>query len=445
MRANGMHAPGAVQVTDFMWNRAGRGARRVRRDVAAGPDDGSRSGADPASKRFQIQWIEPPAAVRSSAAGCCVALIPLLLVGCAVTTPVQIHQLPSPSDEERYCAWYGDVRDGVLYFGQAPFWSAMRRAGETPEADLELAGPQHIGRFDLDERELLASLDVTREGARSGVWDVLPHPNGRIYFTTFYESAGSIDPATGKIERFDGLGSGLNELSLGPEDAIVATRYGGYSESGGRSEDPAASGSLVLFSPDGLLLAEYPLRAPAGYTLAPKTAAWDEVSGRYWLSTDLVRRDPNAPPAPSEHPAIVLDARGSEIARIGSVELHFARFRSNGRGVAAFVADGELRWVEIGPGEPRWQLREGAGKLLDANFPKLFDFVQDIAFGPGGAVIMTRWSGLIHVLGPGEDERRALQLPREDPAGLYYSAGLSGDDVCATFCADVAVVCAGLP
>lgn len=352
---------------------------------------------------------------------------------------MQIHQLPNPSPEERYCAWYGESRNGVLYFGQAPFWSAMRRAGEAPEADLQRAGPQQIGRFDLAARELLESLDVTSEGARSGVWDVLPHPNGRIYFTTFYETAGSIDPATGQIARFSELGIGLNELALGPEDSIVATRYGG---AGG---DPSASGSLVLFSPDGLLLAEYPLRAPAGYVLAPKTAAWDEVGGRYWLSTDLVRRDPSAPPASSTHPAIVLDARGNEIARIAGVELHFARFHHDGWGAAAVVAEGELRLVELGPDEPHRQLGAGAGELLDANFPKLFDFVQDLSFGPENEVIVTRWSGLIHVLGPGHGERRDLQLPREDPSGLYYSAGLSGDQVCATFCADVSVVCAQLP
>ncbi len=362
----------------------------------------------------------------------------LSMLACPTVTDVQLHELARPSAVERYCAWYGEAREGVLYFGQAPFWSASRQQGNAPEADLAAPGPQWIGRFDLARGELLETLDVSEEGARSGIWDVLPHPNGRVYFTTFYEAAGSIDLSTGEVARYPELGTGLNELALGPEDAIVVTRYGGH---GG---DPLASGSLGLFSPEGLLLAEYPLRAPAGYALAPKTAAWDEAGERYWLSTDLVRRDPAAPPAPSEHPAIVLDARGSEIARIGGIELHFVRFRRDGWGVAAFVADGELRLVELGPGEPRWQLVPGAGQLLDANFPALLDFVQDISFGPEQETIVTRWSGRVHVLGPGDD-RRDLQLPRDDPAGLYYSAALWDDDICATYCADVAVVCARLP
>jgi hypothetical protein len=365
----------------------------------------------------------------------------VLLAGCSAITDVRIHELERPSPNERYCAWYGEASGPVLYFGQAPFWSAAQEAGpgDAPMADLAQPGPQWIGRFDLAGQQALPSLDVSESGARSGVWDVLPHPNGRIYFTTFYESAGSIDPATGEVARYPELGVGLNELALGPEDAIVATRYGGY---GG---DPLASGSLVLFSPDGLLLAEHPLRAPAGYSLAPKTPAWDEAGGRYWLTTDLVRRDPTAPPAPSEHPAIVLDASGSEIARIGGVELHFVRFGREGWGAAAFVAEGALRVVKLGPGEPRWLLAPSAGKLIDPSFPELFDFVQDLSFGPGGELVVTRWSGRIHVLGPGEDDRRDLQLPREDPSGLYYAAALWNDEVCATWCADVAVVCAPLP
>ena len=70
--------------------------------------------------------------------------------------------------------------------------------------------------------------------------------------------------------------------------------------------------------------------------------------------------------------------------------------------------------------------------------------MQDISFGPERETIVTRWSGRVHVLGL-EGERRDLQLPRDDPAGLYYSAALSAGEICATYCADVAVVCARLP
>ena len=113
--------------------------------------------------------------------------------------------------------------------------------------------------------------------------------------------------------------------------------------------------------------------------------------------------------------------------------------------MAVFVADGALRYVELGPGEPRWQLSPSSGQVLDPRFPDRFDFAQDVAFGPAGEIVITRWSGRIHVLGPGDDQRRDLQLPRSDPSGLYYSSGLADDTVCTTYCADVAVVCARLP
>lgn len=407
---------------------------------------GCRLGNHPDTSRSeQFRALEPNAAAGDGAAlGCILGslLAAFAVAGCAVPTPVELYEGPPPSTTERYCSWYGEARDGVLYFGQAPFWSAARSGAsgaDEPEADLREPGPQWIGRFDLQSRELLESLDVTPEGgARSGVWDVLPHPNGRVYFTTFYELAGSVDPATGEVEHYPELGTGLNELALGPEDSIIATRYGGGSAA------PEGSGSLVQFSPGGLLLAEHVLAAPAGFALAPKTAAWDEVGARYWLSTDLVQRDPNAPPAPSEHPAIVLDARGAEIARIGGVELHFVRFGPDGWGVAAFVAEGELRLLRIGPGEARWQLVAGAGELLDPAFPERLDFVQDVSFGSDRRVVVTRWSGRVHVV-DARGSRRDVQLPRDDDGGLYYSAALSRDDVCATYCSDVAVVCARLP
>lgn len=427
-----------MQVVDITWLYSMNGVSTPQSDVACWQSEAPRSTLGAASRIQQYQQVVAAASKSSSASQCCGWLLGLLTaLGCSGNPAVQIHEFGQPSSAERYCAWFGEARDGVLYFGQAPFWSAARQAN-APEADLAVPGPQWIGRFDLAAREPQPTLDVSANGARSGVWDVLPHPNGRVYFTTFYEPAGSIDLATGDVARYPDLGTGLNELAFGPEDAIVATRYAG------RGDDPRGSGSLVLFSPEGLLLAEYPLRAPIGYALAPKTAAWDEAGNRYWLSTDLVRRDPDAPPAPSEHPAIVLDAGGSEIARIGGVELHFVRFGRDGRGVAAYVAEGELRLVELGPGEPRRQLAPGSGELLDANFPALLDFVQDISFGPERETIVTRWSGRVHVLGLG-GERRDLQLPRDDPAGLYYSAALSAGEICATYCADVAVVCARLP
>jgi len=127
------------------------------------------------------------------------------------------------------------------------------------------------------------------------------------------------------------------------------------------------------------------------------------------------------------------------------VEVHFVRFDPGGRGVAAFVADSALRLVELSPGPPEAQLRPHSGTLLDAEFPAAFDFVQDISFGPTREVVLTRWSGRVHVIGA-DGRVRDVQLPRDDPGDLYYSGALSPDGrtVCATRCGDVAVVCAAL-
>ena len=70
------------------------------------------------------------------------------------------------------------------------------------------------------------------------------------------------------------------------------------------------------------------------------------------------------------------------------------------------------------------------------------DFVQDVKPAGDGALV-TRWSGLVHRIG--RDGRvRTLRLPKPEPGGLFYTAVASGGRVCATFCADVTVVCADL-
>jgi len=123
-----------------------------------------------------------------------IALALLVLVGCLHPenreSGSRIYTYEAPSSAERYCAWYGDARDAVLYFGMAAFWSAMRSHGNDPMADLLEEGPVAIGRFDLRKERMLEPLEVGSAGDRSGVWDVLAHPNGRIYFTSFYEPAG---------------------------------------------------------------------------------------------------------------------------------------------------------------------------------------------------------------------------------------------------------------
>lgn len=347
---------------------------------------------------------------------------------------------------ERYCAWYGEARDGVLYFGFAPFWSAMHDAGGDPTADLLTAGPQPIGRLDLAARAgAIATFEVGEPGARSGVWDVLPHPNGRLYFTTFYEAAGWVDLATGAVTHLRGLGRGLNELALGPGERVIASRYGGY------GDDPNATGSLVVLEPDGALAFEAPLSAPDGFVVAPKTVAYDPAARRYWIATDLVRRRDDAPDPVSEHPAIVLDASGREIARVDvddagrELELQFVRFDPDGRGVGAVVSGSELRLVDLsGSGAPSELLDPRRGLLLDSAFARAFDFVQDVAFGPQGEVLVTRWSGAIHVVRGARATR--VDLPRAGAPGLFYAAALTPDGlVCATVCDDeIAIECAPL-
>ena len=77
--------------------------------------------------------------------------------------------------------------------------------------------------------------------------------------------------------------------------------------------------------------------------------------------------------------------------------------------------------------------------LLDANFPRQLDFAQDIHVASDDSVVVTRWSGVIHVVEP-TGRLRSLQLPRSGDA-LYYSAVLENGRLCATRCGEVEVVC----
>jgi streptogramin lyase len=103
------------------------------------------------------------------------------------------------------------------------------------------------------------------------VWDVLAHPNGRVYFTDFYGASGYVEPATGRVVRFDVLGSGLNELALGRDGQILATRY---------ASERDEQGSVVVLDTEGALLAEHVLSAPEGWRVAPKSIAWDPCAAR---------------------------------------------------------------------------------------------------------------------------------------------------------------------
>ena len=345
---------------------------------------------------------------------------------------IAAHVAIAPSRVERYCAWFGDVRDGVLYFGEAAFWSTTGASGTDPRADLEHRGPQRVGRFDLAQEAFLPPLPTGAPGARSGTWDVLAHPNGRIYFTTFFERSGWVDPRSGASQRFAEAGLGLNELALGPDGQILVTRYG----------TPERSGSVVVLDPEGRVLAEHPLAPPrAGLVVAAKSLAFDPVRREVWVNSDLVPVD--APATAEGHDARVLDlASGRERLRVEQPELHFMRFEPDGRGHFAWL-DGRrlvLRSTEPGRAEP------GAGRevLLDPDFPTEHDFVQDLSFAPDGGVIATRWSGVVHVVAP-DGVVRTTRLPALSEGGLYYTAVATGERLCATYCGEVTVVCAPAP
>src|SRR5262245_65424998 len=88
------------------------------------------------------------------------AIAAVLAGGCAsparegLPPGVTIATSAQPGGAERYCAWYGDPRGGVLYFGESAFWASERAHGD-PLADRVVPGPRRIGRFDLSRRRML--------------------------------------------------------------------------------------------------------------------------------------------------------------------------------------------------------------------------------------------------------------------------------------------------
>jgi len=387
------------------------------------------------------------------------ALLLPICVACARPAPENANTFgfnvtrgPAPSASERYCAWYGSQRGDILFFGQAAFWSSYRAAGGEPTADLERPGPRLIGRFDLAREELLPPLDTDAVEALGGVWDVLAHPNGRVYFTTYFESAGYVDPSDGRVSLFETLGPGLNELALGPEQSLLVSRYGRAGDGGG---------SVLLLDPDGRLLREYELPAPEGFVLAPKTVAYDPLADEIWVTTDLLAKVSEAegtpPSTAGRHPTLILKRDGRVRARISddegapgstdrtpSGEVQFVRFDSTGRGYAALVEGTRLELLEFPPTQAARDLTQTRRILLDSQFPRDFDFVQDLHIAADGRIAVTRWSGEIHVLTP-SGEPRSVAFPQPAPGGLYYTAVVRGERVCATYCADVTIVCGPAP
>ena len=360
------------------------------------------------------------------------AIVAWIAVGCArpareILPPgLDVATAPQPGGPERYCAWYGDARDGVLYFGESAFWSTERAHGD-PLADRLVPGPRRIGRFDLLHRRLLGPLDAGPGDQPTGVWDVLAHPNGRVYFTTWFDSMGFVDPRTGELRRLEGLGRGLNEIAPGPGGSLLVSRYG--SPDGG-----PGGGSVLVASLDGERVSELPLAEPAGYRVAPKTVGFDPARDEVWVTTDLF---PLAG-GPIRHDAYVLDRAGREKRRIERPEVQFVAFGPDGTGLLAEVDGARLELRVRSPDSPDRRL------LADGGFAAGLDFVQDIHFAPDGRAVVTRWSGVLHVFEP-PGSLATLRLLPVEVGGLYYSGVLAGDRVCATHCGGLTVVCASAP
>lgn len=385
-------------------------------------------------------------------------LAALALGACAAEPagPRRLRAAAAASSEERLCAWFGQAAGDTLYFGQSAFWNAFAAEGG-PTGDLGATGPARIGRFDLVAERLAPPLVVAASGSRSGVWDVLPLHDGRVLFTGLFDHTGAIDPETGTVARFGALGVGLNELAPAGDGRIVASRY---------TDAAGGDGSVLLFTTDGELLAEHPLQAGPDHRALAKTVAFDPVREEIWVTTDLEPIEAVTRDGEPGHDARILDRSGRERRRFIHPEVQFVHFGSDGEG-AAVALDGEhlglwklpadrsgrgparlapasgTQASSSGPepfaGEPDW--------LLDRAFAADFDYAQDIQEAPDGRLVVTRWSGWVHVVDPRVPGGpvRSVELPRAGGAGLYYTAVVRGDRVCATYCEDVSVVCATLP
>jgi hypothetical protein len=352
-------------------------------------------------------------------------LLALASLGCAAGGPA-FRAAPPPSAEERYCAWFGDEEGGILYFGVAPFWSAHDAAGGDPMADPAVRGPMAVGRFDLAGERFLEPFAIAPDGQRSGAWDVLA-AGGRVYFTSLYDPAGSVEVATGRVARFAAGTQGLNELAAGPGGRILATRY---------FDPETRAGSVVWLDAEGAIEAEHPLVREPGIQPAAKSLAWDPVREEVWVNTDLfpeVGQDVG-------HDVRVLDRSGRELLRFADPEVQFMTFAPDGTGWLAERSGTVLALRHLSPGESRRPPEGGTRIVVDERFAEQLDFVQDVTLAPDGSALATRWGGRIHRVWP--DGRSASQLLR-DPGegGLYYTGVVHRERVCATLCAGVSVVC----
>ncbi len=346
---------------------------------------------------------------------------------------------PANRGPETYSAWFADARGRILYFGLSPFWELWWRSGGDPLGDLAQPGDHLIGRFDLERQSFLAPLRVRSGGpdSRSSVWDVLVHSNGRIYYTTYFEEIGSVNPDGSDARAFAGLGTGFNELYEGPSGNIYTTRYSNAPAHPERRQ----YGAVVELTPEGGLVREIRFERDDERFTAPKSIAIDPRSGEIWLNTDTFQADGSI-----VYETLRLAPDGAVLLREAAPpELHFVRFDSVGRGYFAESANGafrlrittdgrELARLELGPRDP-------------------LDFVQDIHFTQAGEAVLAFWSGRVTLVRREGDRFRATDLRLERPEecapprgrSLLYSAVVHGERVYATLHCGGTILSAPIP
>ena len=131
--------------------------------------------------------------------------------------------------------------------------------------------------------------------------------------------------------------------------------------------------------------------------------------------------------------AVAVGLTGQLSRRIEEPEVQFVAFAAGGGHFAEVDASGlQLR-----------QTRDGRTIPLDRDFARALDFAQDIKPLEDGRVVVTRWSGHVHVVSP-DGQVASVRLPSLGDGGLYYTAVARGNRVCATHCGGVRVVCSDL-
>ena len=82
--------------------------------------------------------------------------------------------------------------------------------------------------------------------------------------------------------------------------------------------------------------------------------------------------------------------------------------------------------------------------VLDAAFAAATTSCRTCTSRRDGRAVVTRWSGVVHVVAASGGRAHGGAAAQRGGRALLHG-GRDGDRVCATYCADVSVVCAALP